>query len=83
MMGRGSWLKMWGRNAWGAVALALVASACVPEATPVMPEPPAPLPEMAQTPPTAGMVWIPGCWHWDGSGYVWLPGHWETPKNDG
>ncbi|MFO0592088.1 MAG: YXWGXW repeat-containing protein [Polyangiaceae bacterium] len=71
------------RGMWiGAIivgALALVG--CVDEAPPAAaPTRPAPLEEPASTPPAPGMVWAPGCWHWDGSGYVWLPGHWESPQ---
>lgn len=61
--------------AFSAAALA----ACGPEAAPPANAPPAPLPELVQAQPAPGMVWTPGCWHWDGEGYVWLPGHWESP----
>lgn len=54
-------------------------AACGPDATPPAASPPAPLPEFVQEQPAPGMLWTPGCWHWDGEGYVWLPGHWETP----
>lgn len=41
--------------------------------------PPAPFQEAVSSPPAPGMVWVAGCWHWDGSGYTWLPGHWDSP----
>lgn len=65
------------------LAAALVAGAfalgCAPEASPPAQSPPAPLPEFVSAQPAPGMVWVAGCWHWDGEGYLWLPGHWETP----
>ena len=61
------------------LGLATFALGCAPEATPPAQTPPAPLPEIVSAAPAPGMVWVAGCWHWDGSGYVWLPGHWESP----
>lgn len=46
---------------------------------PLRAPPPAPLPEIRSGAETAGLVWAPGYWHWDGAGYVWVPGHWESP----
>jgi hypothetical protein len=75
-----------GRQALGllaGLALCLPAPlACVagaPDRPPGLPEPPALLPEFRSAPPTPGMVWIPGAWHWDGIAYVWVPGRWESP----
>lgn len=62
--------------------LAVAACACVGRApdSPANGEPPpAPLPEVRSGPPTPGMVWVPGAWHWDGARYVWVPGRWESP----
>lgn len=65
----------------GVIAIALASSlGCVEDAPPAQaPERPAPLPEFVSAPPVPGMLWVAGCWHWDGSAYVWLPGHWESP----
>lgn len=41
--------------------------------------PPAPHEEIVTSPPTEGMSWIGGEWHWDGVRWVWVPGHWLTP----
>jgi hypothetical protein len=74
------------RNAMRALLLLVFAAsavcACVGRAPdrPTRGEPPpAPLPEIRSGPPTPGLVWVPGEWHWDGVKYVWLPGHWESP----
>lgn len=65
---------------WGAIgALAVGAAGCVDDAAPPVNGPPAPLPEIVSGPVVPGMVWVAGCWHWDGEGYVWLPGHWMSP----
>jgi len=57
-----------------------VLAGCADEAPPPHFSPaPAPLPEIVTGPPAPGMVWVAGCWHWDGEGYVWLPGHWDSP----
>lgn len=61
------------------LGLAVGVVGCAPEVAPPAEAPPAPLPEIVSTPPAPGMLWVAGCWHWDGSGYVWLPGHWESP----
>jgi hypothetical protein len=42
--------------------------------------PPEPLPEMRSGPPAAGMAWVAGYWHFNGTDYVWIPGHWESPR---
>ncbi len=58
------------------------ASACVEEAAPPQgPKRPEPLYEPVSQPPAPGMLWVAGCWHWDGRDYVWLPGHWESPPS--
>jgi hypothetical protein len=52
---------------------------CVEDTPPPKSAAPAPLPEFVSGPTAPGMVWVAGCWHWDGEGYVWLPGHWDSP----
>jgi hypothetical protein len=42
--------------------------------------PPEPLPEIKSGPSAAGMDWIGGYWHFNGTDYVWIPGHWESPR---
>jgi len=42
--------------------------------------PPEPLPEMQSGPPAAGMAWIAGYWHYNGTDWVWIPGHWEIAR---
>jgi hypothetical protein len=62
------------------IALAASVAACVagaPDAT--RPPMPAPLPEWKTGPPTPGLVWLAGHWHWDDARWVWVPGHWESP----
>jgi hypothetical protein len=65
------------------LAICLLAAACtlgcIDEAPPPASPAPAPLPEFISGPTAPGMVWVGGCWHWDGEGYVWLPGHWDSP----
>jgi len=64
------------------LCLTMAPLACVagaPDRPGGVPEPPAPLPEIQSAPPTPGMVWVPGAWHWDGVTHVWLPGRWESP----
>ncbi len=57
-----------------------LALGCVEDAAPAQAPPaPAPFEEAVSSPPAPGMVWVAGCWHWDGSGYLWLPGHWDSP----
>lgn len=65
----------------GVIAWAILGGiGCVEDAAPAnVPAAPAPLQEFVSAPPVPGMLWVAGCWHWDGSGYVWLPGHWESP----
>lgn len=69
------------RRACALAAVVALAAGCVAGASarPVRPEPPAPLPEIKSGPPTPGLVWVAGAWHWDGAAYVWIPGHWESP----
>jgi hypothetical protein len=64
-----------------AIALGTCAGAlgCAAEPSPPANAPPAPLPEFISGPTAPGMLWVAGCWHWDGAAYVWLPGHWESP----
>ena len=77
----------WRMISFGALACSLtlactgaLALGCVDDAAPAQTPPaPAPFEESVSSPPAPGMLWTPGCWHWDGSGYVWLPGHWDSP----
>lgn len=71
-------VHLWLALTFGTCAAAL---GCATETLPpaAVASAPAPLPEFASTPPAPGMLWVAGCWHWDGSGYLWLPGHWESP----
>ena len=41
--------------------------------------PPQAIAEPRPAPPSPGMVWVDGYWHWTGVQYVWIPGRWETP----
>lgn len=68
-----------------AVAVATVATACVPvsQSTPargviVNGPPPAPLQETRPPPPSPAAAWVAGYWHWTGATYAWIPGHWEN-----
>ena len=45
--------------------------------------PPKPLGDVPSGPPSQGLVWIAGYWHWNGVHYVWIPGHWEAPPAAG
>lgn len=61
--------------------LGCAGAACPAGVVDVPTPPPAPLPEEPQTPPTAGMIWIAGYWHYGPSPapiWVWVPGHWMT-----
>jgi hypothetical protein len=41
--------------------------------------PPARLAETVPPAPAAGLIWVPGDWHWTGVQWAWLPGHWDQP----
>lgn len=47
---------------------------------PAMVAPPPPRVEYVGPPPTAGYVWVPGFWNWEGGRYRWADGHWEAPR---
>ena len=50
-----------------------------------LPAPPAPF-EVASSavrrPPSANVVWTPGCWYWRDGRYVWRPGYWLQARPD-
>lgn len=66
-----------------AIAVTLAITGCAGAPSLEMPrlKAPAALPEFGSTPPVIGMLWVPGCWHWDGKDYVWIPGHWRSPPS--
>jgi len=78
------------RNYWphalAAVVLAVALSACyVYGPAPryygpaVAVAPPAPQ-AVAEPPPRAGYVWVPGFWSWNGNQYVWVRGSWRADR---
>jgi hypothetical protein len=63
-----------------ASACTIGADRCTPRSVAWAPAaPPEALPEEQPTPPTPGMTWVAGYWHWDSLRYVWIPGRWVTP----
>jgi hypothetical protein len=48
-----------------------------------LPEPPASLENGPSTePPSADVVWAPGCWVWNETRYLWRPGFWVNASPD-